>query len=189
MTHQRSSSSPLSTTSPRQKKKVRPLSPSSGRRITQPSNLEQKCNAERPCSTCILAQSTSQCVYDEEGDGYLPGQRVGGPGSAGLNPTPSASDAPRVVTDEPAALRVFKVNQMSQLEGRSRGLALVHRNPLKQRISLDSSPSISIVSSFLPPTIPPEPWISLSFLGEERFQVQFSKTDATDLDMKLCVLR
>ena len=156
-----------------------------GRRIAY---LEQKCNAKRPCSTCILAKSISECVYDDDEECYPPGQHFGGPGTAGLNQIPSTSGAPRVVTDEPPTLRALKINQISQREERSRGLALVHRNPLKRHTSLDSNPTISIISSFLSPTIPPEPWISLSSLAEERFQVQFSKTDATDFDMKLCVL-
>ncbi|KAF9643913.1 hypothetical protein BDM02DRAFT_3132089 [Thelephora ganbajun] len=48
----------------------------------------------------------------------------------------------------------------------------------------DANPSISIFSSFLPPTIPLEPWIPLSFLGEDKLQVQMSDVDATDLDMR-----
>jgi len=69
----------------------------------------------------------------------------------------------------------------------SSGLVLVRRNSLGQRISLDSNPSISIASSFIPPIIPPEPRIPLSFLGEEKLQVQYSETEATDLDLRLCV--
>ena len=49
----------------------------------------------------------------------------------------------------------------------------------------DISPSISIISSFLPPRIPPEPRIPLSFLGEENLQVSDAST--TDLDMRWCV--
>ena len=67
------------------------------------------------------------------------------------------------------------------------GLTIVRRNPFEQRISLDSNPSVSIISSFLHPTIPSEPWIPLSFLGEEKLQVHFCEAGATDLDMKLCV--
>ena len=67
------------------------------------------------------------------------------------------------------------------------GLTIVRRNPFEQRISLDSNPYISIISSFLRPTIPSEPWIPLSFLGEEKLQVQFCEAGATDMDMKLCV--
>jgi len=67
-------------------------------------------------------------------------------------------------------------------------LALVRRNSFEQSVSLHLNSSISIISSFLRPTIPPEPWIPLSFLGEDKLQVQFHESGATDLDMKLCVL-
>jgi len=148
--------------------------------------LEQKCNAKRPCSTCIKAKSISECVYDDDEYGYLLGQHIGGAGPAVLNQIPSTFGATRVTTNEPAGFIKFEANQIPPRH--SPGLALVRGNSFKQRISLDSSPFVSIVSSFPPPTIPPEPWISLSFQGEDRFQVQFSKIDATDLDMKLYVL-
>jgi len=70
--------------------------------------------------------------------------------------------------------------------GHSSGLALVRRKSFEQDIPWDSNPSISIFSSFSPSIIPPEPWIPLSFLGEERLQVQFS--EVTDLDMRSYVL-
>ena len=97
------------------------------------------------------------------------------------NLIPPTTDSTRVVTYEPPAPRVYKADHV--LHGRSPGLSLAHGNPFKRRISLDSSPSISTISSFWLPTVPPEPRIPLSFLGEERLQVQFSETDATDLDM------
>lgn len=193
ITHQRLSHFSLSVVPSRQKKKV-----SDGCLFYQavgsltPPDLEQRCNGERPCSTCVMARSTSECIYDEEEDGHLPGLLIGiaDPDVPThlpfeLNPTPSTSGTTRV-TYESAALRVSKANQIPQ--GHSWELALAYGNAFKQSTSWDSSPSISIISSLLPPTIPPEPWISLSFLGEERFQVQPSKTDSTVLDMKLYVL-
>lgn len=131
-------------------------------------------------------------------DGHLSGQRLGDTGPAEisnvtpahlpaeLNPIPSTSDATRAATYAPSVLRVFKADRVPR--GRSLGLALIRRNSLERRVSLDLNPSISIVSSFLLPTIPPELRIPLSFLGEEKLQVQFSETDATDLDMRGCVL-
>jgi len=199
---------PLSTTPIRAKKKV------SGWSFTKSSNwltnLVQKCDAKRPCTTCTRADSTSKCIYNDEDtelEGTVPlfgtnnsitlGQRtesvdpVEVPTTtstyplAPLDPTPS-TDTTRVVTDGPPDLGVFAVDGVPH--GPSSGLVLVCRNKFGQRISLDSNPSISIASFFIPPTIPPEPWISLSSVGEEKLQVQVSETDVTDLDLRLCVL-
>jgi len=144
----------------------------------------QKCDARRPCTTCIRAGCTLECVYDEKDpqsvgtyhsnnpDSPLSGNRLG-------DTDPTA--APKVIS---AAPRTLKAGEAP----RPPGLTLVRRNSFEQSISLDSNPSISIMSSFLRPTIPSEPWIPLSFLGEEKLQVQFQETGATDMDMKLCVL-
>ena len=170
----------------------------------------QKCDAKRPCTTCTLAHAISGCIYDDEKDpqpeGFLPssstdgllsGQRLSGAGTVGvptviptyppaqLNPTPSTSDITRAVAYEPPILRVFTDDQVPPRP--SSGLVLVRRNSLGQRIPLDSNPSISIASSFMFPMIPPELRIPLSFLGEEKLQVQYSSTEATDLDLKLYV--
>jgi hypothetical protein len=106
------------------------------------------------------------------------------PWSARLDGIPSTSfDATRVVTNEPAALQyAFGTDRVPRGE-----LVLARRNQLGQRVSPDTSPSISTVPSFFLPTIPREQWIPLSFLGEERLQVQFSEGAATDLDIKSCV--
>lgn len=180
-------------------------------RLTQSSSFVQKCDAKRPCTTCTLANSTSECIYNDEDDtesgGIVPLFSTDNPIVSGrrlesadlveiptaiptcppatLDPTPS-TDTTRVVVDEAPDLRVFAAGRTPH--GPSSGLVLVHRNSFGRCISMDSNPSISIASSFIPPTIPPEPWISLSFLGEEKVQVQFSGTEATDLDMRSCVL-
>ena len=157
----------------------------------------QKCDAKRPCSTCVLAERISECVYhdqvhsaDDRQSGQHPGDAephkiptvisIGSP--VELNPAVSDEAVTQVVAYEPTALRTFVADRAPH--GRSSGLTLVLRNSFEQRIPLDSNPSISIFSSLLPSTIPVEPWISLSFLGEEKLQVQFSETDATDLDMR-----
>ena len=102
---------------------------------------------------------------------------------AELNPTPSTHYVTPAAGSEPPVLQpAFETDRVSHRH--SLGLALVRINSPEQRILLDSSPSISAFSSLLPPTIPPEPWISLSFLGEEKIQVQLSETDVTDLDMR-----
>jgi len=174
----------------------------------QPVALVQKCDAERPCSPCILAERTSVCVYDQENpqsactrsshgaDDRRSGQHFVGavplkiptivsidsPADSELSSTASTSDVTLAVAHEPTLLRTFEVDRVQH--GHSSGLALVRRNSLEQDIPWDSNPSISIFSSFLPSTIPPEPWIRLSFLGGERLQVQFSEKDVTDLDMR-----
>jgi hypothetical protein len=179
---------------------------------TQPSNTKQKCDAKRPCTACIMTKTVSECVYHSErrpqtdgtyfshwADGrLLPGGSgsaeirtaapshplIDGVSGAKLDRIPStSSDASWAVTNEPAAQHVFGTDQVPHGE-----LVLVRGDPLEQRAPLDTSKAtFTIPSSFLP-TIPPEPWIPLSFLGEEKLQVQVSDTAATDLDMKSCVL-
>ena len=153
----------------------------------------QKCDAGRPCTRCIRDKCASECVYDgtypqsvgtrhsHNPDGLLPGKRLGSD-SVEIPTVISTFDANRAQVHQPATLRVSKLR--ADQAPRPPGLVLVRRNSFEQRISLDSNPSISIVSSFMPPTIPPEPWIPLSFLEEERLQVQFHEADATDSDMK-----
>ena len=127
-------------------------------------------------------------------DGPLSGQPLGSAGPVEIptiisthqpDPTPSTSNTTREVGCEPPVPRVFTADQVPR--GTSSGLVLVRRNSFGQRIALDSNPSISIASSFIPPTIPPEPWIPLSFLGEDKLRVQYSETEATDLDLRSCV--
>ena len=185
--------------------------------MAQSSNLAQKCDASRPCTTCVVSKSASECIYDNKAQlgpaniyasrrtPGLPRRRPGGadpvevstitstnsptdvafPNAAppsGSNLLPSTSGTTLMVTHEPSAKRVFKAGQVTH--GRSSGFALVRRNSPVQHHSLDTNPSISILSSFLLPTIPPEPRIPLSFLGEDRLRVQISDITATDMDMR-----
>jgi hypothetical protein len=107
-----------------------------------------------------------------------------GSSPAELDRIPStSSDATQVVTNEPASQQVFGTDQVSHGE-----LVFVRKDPPERCVSLDTSPSVFTFPSFFLPTLLPEPWIPLSFLGEERLQVQISDTAATDLDMKWCVL-
>ena len=156
-------------------------------------------------TTCIIAESIPESVYDGESDSqpgvihlseYRPEDEdpvevpivISTHASPKPKPAPITSDATQVVAYQPSALRMIKVDHVPH--GPPQGLVSVRRNryPLGRCTSLDSNQSISIISSFPPPTIPPEPRIPLSFLGKENLQVQFSETDATDLDMGLCVL-
>jgi hypothetical protein len=180
----------------------------------------QKCDAKRPCTACISAETVSECVYangkrsqpdgacfPHRTNGSLSEQQPGGPipvviptttpfhllsdgtfadvpWSVKLDRTPStSSDATRMVTNFPTSQQAFGSNHVPHGE-----LVLVRKDPSEQCLSLDTSSPAFTVSSFFLPTIPPEPWIPLSFLGEERLRVQISDTAATDLDMKSCVL-
>lgn len=79
----------------------------------------------------------------------------------------------------------------SQLVGtRRRSSGTIDGSSPGQHIeSVDAIPSAHCLPSFLNPSIPPDLRVILSFLGEENLQVQTSETDATDTDMKSCVLR
>jgi len=98
----------------------------------------------------------------------------------------STPDYTWLVTNEPSTLRAVEVDKV--LNGPSSGLARVRRSSFGRRVPLGTNPSISVLSSFLLPAIPPELRIPLSFLGEERLQVQISDATATDMDMKSYVL-
>jgi len=140
-------------------------------------------------------------------DGHLPGQPPGGADPVSeipavpptyspiddvvisptkLNPVPSYPDTMEVVTNNSATLQILDADQVPH--ERSSGLVLVRRNSFEQHVPLDVNPSISIASFFLPQSTTPELRIPLSFLGDERLQVQLSDTEATDLDMRSYVL-
>jgi hypothetical protein len=177
----------------------------------------QKCDAERPCTSCIGAKTVTECVYDNErrpqpagiypsrrANSHLSGQQPRGPDPveiptailyyspgdgafadvpppANLDRAPStSSDATWVVANKPAAQQVFWTDQVPHEE-----LVRVHGGPLEQCVSLDTSPPAFTIPSFFLQTILREP---LSFLGEEKPQLQISDATATDLDMKSYVL-
>ena len=101
--------------------------------------------------------------------------------SAKLNLTCSISDSMWLVADEPCTS-----DQAPQ--SRSPGPVPTRGNSSELRISPDTTSPIDVIS-FLPPPIPPEPWISFSFLAPEKLQVQISDGDVSDLDMRSCVFR
>lgn len=132
---------------------------------------------------CVLANNIPGCVYEGEKrsqpmnirlwrnvDARLSGQHLGDSDPVEVPTALFTSSSPKS-DSVPSATQVVAVRRKS----------------FGRRISLGSNPSISIVSSFLVPTIPPELRIPLSFLGTEKLQVQFSETEATDLDLRLCV--
>jgi len=106
--------------------------------------------------------------------------------SAKLKLIPSTSDYTWLVTNEPSILQASEVDQVSN--GYSSGLVRVRKNSFGRHVPLGTNPSISVLSSFLLPAIPPEPRIPLSFLGGDRLQVQISDITATDMDMSSYVL-
>ena len=168
-------------------------------RSTQLPDLVQKCDAKRPCTRCVEAESASECVYDDR-IRSLPHSTVG-PLSGKADPAqlpaltpltddvlppakpdlrPPVSHAAHVVTYDLAVLQEFEPVRVPR--GQSSGLVPFRRNPPERHLSQDTNPSISIISSFLSPEIPPKPRVPLSFLGEERLQV--SDADTTDIDMR-----
>ena len=174
---------------------------------TYPLNPAQRCDAKRPCTTCIATKGVSECTYDSEklprSTGTYPVHRANGRSSgqdlgdahtvdvpsststhppAKQNPTPSTSAVTGAMIHKSPAPRVLEADQGQRL-----ALVRVHRNPSGQQVSPDSNPSISLISCFPLPGIPPEPYIPLSFLGGERLQVQTSEIAATDLDLRWCV--
>jgi hypothetical protein len=126
-------------------------------------------------------ETPTTTLYHSPSDGVFAGVLP----PAQLDRIPSIfPEATWAVTNEPAALQhAFGADRVPHRE-----LVPVRRNQFGQRVSPDTSPSIFTTPSFFLPTTPPELRIPLSFLGEERLQVQFSEAAATDLDMKSCVL-
>jgi hypothetical protein len=169
----------------------------------------QKCDAKRPCTTCISANIASECVYNKEkrsqpagtypshvANGRLPEQRSGGPDPVKIPTAPpchSLSDGVFADVSSPTKLdripstssdATWVVTKFESDQAPHEELVLVHRDPSEQYLSLDATSPVFTVPFFFLQTIPPEPWIPLSFLGEEKLRVQSSDTAATDLDMK-----
>ena len=179
--------------------------------IGLPSNPVQKCDAKRPCTTCIKARGVSECVYDNEKhpqlagvypvhrtDGRPSGQDPGGAHPIDIpavtsthppakqNPTPSNSSTVGAVTRESPAPRMFEADQDQAPPGTLQ-LVRARRNSSGRRPPLDSDPFISVISRCPPPEIPVGPQVLLSSLGGGRFQVQTTEMDITELDTRGCV--
>ena len=107
----------------------------------------------------------------------------GVPSPAESDRIPSTPDAAWVVTNKPVPLQAFGADQVLHEE-----LVLVCRGPLEQRVPLGTNPSTFTIPSSFRSKIPRELWMSLSFLEEEKLQVQHSETTATDLTMTACIL-
>jgi len=170
------------------------LYPCSSDRLNLSFGLSQKCDAKRPCASCIKAESISECVYDNETRselrriyplpstaGHLSGAVPVEAPAITTDLPPSTSGATRPLTCESSAPQELDADRV--LPQRPSKLVHIRRNSSERHLSLNANGSlISIISSFLLPEIPPEPWIPLSFLGEERLQVSNAAT--TDMDMR-----
>lgn len=179
--------------------------------LAQLSNLVQKCDAKRPCETCIQSKCASECIYDDErlpsptsvrllhsADGYLPGRQhsedpvdISTPSSidgAFVDMLSSAKSKLMCSALDSIRLVTEEPSDLQQVpHSNSSGLVLFNKNAHEQCISPDTTPLIDI--SFLPTIVLPELSISLSFMGAEKLQVQISDIDATSMDMRSCVYR
>jgi len=158
------------------------------------SDIPQKCDAKRPCTRCVNAKRASECEYEGVGDPPGPSEQTrfliwSKPDPSGSNDAPTkerwiVGSIPQVST-KASSLILDTAPPARALLTRSLG----QNSPLsiaspKHRLHALSG-IISVPLSFIPPRIPPEPHITLSFLGAERLQL--SDAALGDLDMKLYV--
>ena len=138
-------------------------------RSAHPQSLIQKCDAKRPCTTCTVAKTAAECVYDN--------QKI---------PCPTGFDyydADNYSEGQPE-LGNTEFVELSIPDGCTSRNILAH---YRSSSTIGGIPRISISPSFFHPSIPPDLRVNLSFLGEEHLQVRTSEIDATDIDMKSCV--
>lgn len=173
---------------------------------TQP--ISQKCDAKRPCSTCIEANCALRCEYQA----ITPRPRLSnrtqftfliepGPSSLANVAPPGHQQDTTAVRSAPAEQPVV-INPRSIPEPVPPARALIHsvgRNshppfpppeprPLvlnQVRARNPTLPRLSVLPTLVFPSIPPEPHLTLSSLGPERFQL--SDPDQGELDMRLYV--
>ena len=145
---------------------------------------DQKCDAQLPCTTCVNGDRGAECAYEPrqpplpklKGAHVLsvPRDNMCGPLSTRVSPFQTPTDGLSFHEPPPLDLSVP---------------ARFGHNESASSLSLSVAPSsISVISSLLPPTIPPEPQVPLSLLEAERLQVQISVMTAGDLDMRRFVL-
>ena len=144
-------------------------------------NLIQKCDAKRPCTTCTVAKTAAECVYDD--------QKIPYPTSFDSYDADDYSEGqPELGNTELVELSVPDGCTSQDILAHYRSSGTIDIIPREQRVkSMDKISRISISPSFLHTSIPPGLRLNLSFLGEENLQVRTSETDATDTDMKSCV--
>lgn len=172
----------------------------------------QKCDAKRPCTTCVEADNALECAYKViDTRPHLPDhtrftfliQPI--PSSSTNDTTQEHSPVEKVVrpvpTDRtsvasgtrpipesvpPASALLHSLGRNSQPvfpppEPRTHFLNQVRvRDPQIPR-------RLSVLPTLIFPSIPPEPHITLSFLGAEHFQL--SDVARSQLDLKLYVCR
>jgi len=169
----------------------------------------QKCDAKRPCMTCLEANGAQECEYEILGTQPRP------PGPTQFllwnGPDPSSSGyvsaheccaVGEAVPEFPTQPPVATITQPGP-EAVPPAQALInplgHNSPLLElqphkfnavrthsppRITL---PPFSVLSALVFSRIPHEPRVTLSFLGAERFQL--SDAALGELDMKLYAFR
>ena len=148
-------------------------------KISYPMGFEFLCDAEDPTTGQQLGDTVS--AVELSAHALTNGKFAGAPSPPGFYAklTPAHFTPVHIATDE-----------RNRTSGQRDVLA--HCRPSRTGISsgqhTDGTPFVSVLPSFLHPSIPPDLRVNLSFLGEENLQVRSPEVDATDTDMKSCVL-
>ena len=176
-------------------------------RLRHNAPIPQKCDTQRPCTGCVQANKATECAQEDDSSPPHPSDRLkpplrGEPGPSDLGsrdivkavpgfptkslvttitkPPPRPTPLAHVYDDSPG---YNSLQSWAPPEPQIRALREPERHT-HPRIIL---PPFSVLLSHLSPTIPPEPHVTLSSLGAERFQL--SEAALGDLDMKLYVSR
>ena len=168
--------------------------------------LTQKCDAQRPCASCVETDSVLECEYQVVTTHNTQFTFLIEPcPSSSTDPTPQEHWAvANLAQDAPPEQPVVTTNTGSILKLAPPACALIRsfgRNSRPPLSPLESPPHIlnqvptrnstlphfSVLNSLVFPTIPQEPHVTFSFLCPERFQL--SDPVKGELDMKLYVYR
>ncbi|KAF9645625.1 hypothetical protein BDM02DRAFT_491555 [Thelephora ganbajun] len=167
---------------------------------------KRKCDAKRPCTTCVETNSAPECEYEIVSTQPRPSSHHqflfwNKPNSSSSSDTFARERwtveeaVPQISTKAPVAT-ITQSNPEAVPPARALIHSLSHLPPYKPpepqphtlngvrthdptRITL---PPFSLLSTLIFPGIPPEPHVALSSLGPERFQL--SDTALEELDMK-----
>lgn len=170
--------------------------------------MPQRCDAKRPCTTCLEANGAPECEYEivdtqPRPFGHPQFLFWSGPGPSSSRDVSTygycATGA--VVPEFPTKVPVATITQSGpELEAFPPARALIdlpRRNTEPQPHTSNevrthnppqiTLPSFSVLSTLIFPRIPHEPHVTLSSLGAERFQL--SDAALGELDMKLYASR
>ena len=174
---------------------------------TTHSPPSQKCDAKHPCTRCVRANRALECEYEIVGapsgpSGHLqfliwnkPGPssledvpaRWRWPNEEGIPGFPTKTASPTIPQQAP----VPPARALIHIPGRNSPSFSVQPKALDDTKTQNPPrvvlPPFSALLSLIFPRIPPEPHVTLSFLGAERFQI--SDVALGELDMKLYVSR